>query len=125
MNFKMTPSKLMIVLFTAVTLAIPIATIALPKQERSENENRTLAKFPTLINESKMEKAESFGDVIDAVKWNYITVRDTPSFMDDIETYFSDHLAGREGWVIAKNTMERLVGKESNSATLAIDTDAQ
>lgn len=121
MNFKMTPSKLMIVLFTAVTLAIPIATIALPKQERSENENRTLAKFPTLINESKMEKAESFADVIDAVKWNYITVRDTPSFMDDIETYFSDHLAGREGWVIAKNTMERLVGKEEINGVFTLN----
>lgn len=117
----MTPSKLMIVLFTAVTLAIPIATIALPKQERSENENRTLAKFPTLINESKMEKAESFADVIDAVKWNYITVRDTPSFMDDIETYFSDHLAGREGWVIAKNTMERLVGKEEINGVFTLN----
>ena len=40
MNFKMTPAKLMIALFTVVTLAIPVTTAVLPKQERSENENR-------------------------------------------------------------------------------------
>ncbi len=112
MNFRMTPEKLMIGLFAAVLLSIPIATIALPDMERSENENRTLAKFPTLVNEKKLEQAESFGDYIDAVKWDYITVRDKNSYMDDIEVYYSDHLVGREMWVQAKNGMESLIGKE-------------
>lgn len=121
MNFKMTPSKLMIALFAIVLLAVPIVTIALPKQEKSENENRTLAKFPSLINQTKMDKAESFGDVIGAIRWDYITVRDKPSFMDDIETYFSDHLAGRENWVVAKNNMEKLVGKQEINGVFTID----
>lgn len=121
MKFKMTPAKLMITLFSAVILAVPIVTIALPKQERSENENRTLAKFPTLINQSKMDKAEDFGDVIDAVKWNYITVRDQPSYMDDLETYFADHLAGRETWVTAKNSLEKLIGKQEINEVYTVD----
>ncbi len=112
MNFKMTPEKLMIGLFAAVLLSIPIATIALPDQERSENENRTLAKFPTLINEAKLDKAESFVDYVDAVKWDYLTVRKENSFMDDIEVYYSDHLVGREMWVQTKNSIESLIGKE-------------
>ncbi len=112
MNFKMTPEKLMIGLFAAVLLSIPIATIALPDQERSENENRTLAKFPTLINEAKLDKAETFADYVDAIKWDYLTVRKENSFMDDIEVYYSDHLVGREIWVQTKNSIESLIGKE-------------
>ncbi len=102
-EMKMTPTKLLIALFLIVILAVPIVTIALPKQERSENENRTLAKFPTLLSKD--------GDI----KWDYITVRDKPSFMDDIETYFADHLAGRELWVSAKNKMEKAIGKQEIS----------
>ena len=112
MKFKMTPAKLMIALFTIVTLAIPITTAVLPKQERSENENRTLEKFPDIVNHTKMDKAQNFSEVMDAIKWDYITVRDKDSWMDDFETYFSDHLAGREDWVRVRNEMEKLVGKK-------------
>ncbi len=121
MKFKMTPSKLMIGIFAFVLLAVPISTIILPKQERSENENRTLATFPTLINEKKWDKAEDFGDYIDAVKWDYITVRDEPSFMDDIETYYADHLVGREMWVQTKNKLETLVGKQEINGVYTVD----
>ncbi len=107
----MTPAKLTIALFAIVMLIVPIVTIILPKREWSENENRPLASFPTLIDHKKLDKAENLSDVVGAVKWKYITDRKNPSFMDDIETYFSDHLAGRETWVIASNTMERLSGK--------------
>ncbi len=109
MKFSLSPSRLMIVLFTAVTLALPIATIALPKQERSENENRTLATFPELTDKN--------GDI----KWDYITVRDKPSYMDDLETYFADHLAGREVWVQTKNKMEMLIGKQEINGVYTLD----
>lgn len=111
-KFTMTPAKLMIALFAVVSLAIPITTAVLPKQERSEVENRTLAKFPSLINRTKLDKAENFADVVGAVRWEDITVRDKDSYMDKIETYFCDHLAGREEWVRARNTMEMLAGKK-------------
>lgn len=121
MKFKMTPQKLMIALFAVVILTVPIVTAALPKQERSENENRTLATFPTLINEKKLEKAETLSDYIGAVKWSYITERERNSFMDDIETYFSDHLAGRESWVVASNTLDRLSGKQEINGVVTVD----
>ncbi len=121
MKFKMTPEKVMIALFAVVLMGMPIVTVALPKQERSENENRTLADFPTLVNQSKMDKAEDFGDVIDAIKWDYITVRDKPSFMDDVETYYSDHLAGRESWVMTKNRLETLIGKQEINGIYTVD----
>ena len=111
-KFTMTPAKLMIAIFTVITLAIPIATAVLPKQERSENENRTLAKFPDLVNHSKMDKAENLGDVLGAIRWESITTRDEDSWMDKVETYFVDHLVGREEWVKARNEMETLAGKK-------------
>ena len=120
MKFRMTPAKLMIALFTIVTLAIPITTAVLPKQERSENENRTLEKFPDIVNHTKMDKAQNFSEVMDAIKWDYITVRDKDSWMDDFETYFSDHLAGREDWVRVRNEMEKLVGKKEINGVYTI-----
>lgn len=121
MKFKMTPAKLTIALFTAVTLAIPITTAALPKQERSENENRTLEKFPSIVNETKMSKAESLSDVVGAIKWDYITVRDEDSWMDDFENYFSDHLAGREEWVGIRNKIEMICGKKEINGVYTLD----
>lgn len=121
MNFKMTPGKLMIALFSIVILAVPIVTLALPKQERSENENRTLQELPALVDRNKLNKAENFGDVIKSVKWSYITEREEDSYMDDIETYLSDHLAGRELWVVASNRMERLAGKQEINGVYTAD----
>ena len=121
MNFKMTPQKLMIALVAIVLLAVPIVTLALPKQERSENENRTLKDLPTLVDSNKLNKAENLADVIKSVKWSYITERKNPSYMDDIETYLSDHLAGRELWVVASNKMERLAGKQEINEVFTSD----
>lgn len=120
-KFVMTPSKLMIAIFTVITLAIPIATAVLPKQERSENENRTLEKFPDLINHTKMDKAENLGDVLSAVRWDFITTREEDSWMDKLELYFSDHLVGREEWVRAKNEIETLAGKKEINGVYTLD----
>ena len=121
MKFRMTPAKLTIALFAAVTLAIPAVTAVLPKQERSENENRTLAEFPDLVDHTRMDKAEGLGDVVGAIKWDYITVRDKDSWMDDFETYFADHLVGREDWVRTKNEIENLAGKKEINGVYTLD----
>jgi len=121
MKFRMTPAKLTIALFAAVTLAIPAVTAVLPKQERSENENRTLAEFPDLVDHTRMDKAEGLGDVVGAIKWDYITVRDKDSWMDDFETYFADHLVGREDWVRTKNEIEKLAGKKEINGVYTLD----
>ena len=120
-KFKFTPSKLMIGLFAVITLGISISTIVLPKLERSENENRTLAKFPSLVNEKKLQKAEYFGDVLGAIKWNYLTEREKNSFMDDFEPYFADHLVGRDLWVEGANTLSRLSGKQEINGVYTVD----
>ena len=120
-KFKFTPSKLMIGLFAVILLGISISTIALPKLERSENENRTLAKFPSLVNEKKLQKAENFGDVLGAIKWNYLTEREKNSFMDDFETYFADHLVGRDLWVEGANFLSRLSGKREINGVYTVD----
>lgn len=112
MKFKMTPNKLMIALFTIILFAVPIVTAALPKRERSDNENRTLAKMPTLVNSNKWEKADGFDDYIKAVKWQYINNREGKAFKDDFEKYFCDHIVGRELWVKSSNTLSKLSGKQ-------------
>lgn len=112
MKFKMTPDKLMIALFSTVLLALPVATIVSPKQVKSENENRTLAKFPTLIDEYKLEKAETVKDYFSAFKWNYLNDRTGKAFKDDFETYFCDHIVGRESWVKVCNKLQTLAGKQ-------------
>lgn len=115
MKFKMTPDKLMIALFSAVLLVLPITTAALPKKTKSENENRTLQKQPTLIDKTKWGKAENLKDYWDAVKWDYLNNREGKAFKDDFEKYFCDHLAGRETWVKTCNRLQSIAGiKEIN-----------
>lgn len=120
-KFKFTPDKLMIGVFSVIILGISISTLVLPKQERSENENRSLAKFPSLVNESKLEKAENFSDFLSAVNWKYITERKEASFMDDFETYFADHLVGRDLWVEGANAISRLTGKQEINGVYTVD----
>ena len=120
-KLKFTPDKLMIGVFSVIILGISISTLVLPKQERSENENRSLAKFPSLVNEAKLEKAENFSDFLSAVNWKYITERKEASFMDDFETYFADHLVGRDLWVEGANAISRLTGKQEINGVYTVD----
>lgn len=120
-KLKFTPDKLMIGVFSVIILGISISTLVLPKQERSENENRSLAKFPSLVNVAKLEKAENFGDFLGAVNWKYITERKEASFMDDFETFFADHLVGRDLWVEGANTISRLTGKQEINGVYTVD----
>ena len=120
MNFKMTPNKLMIALFAAVVLVVPIATIVTPKKTFSENENRSLKKLPTIINEQNLKKVTDnekkddlkVDDYFNVIKWKYITNREGKAFKDDLETYFCDHLMGRETWVKTCNRIQTLAGKQ-------------
>ena len=120
-KFKFTPDKLMIGVFSVIILGISISTLVLPKQESSENENRSLAKFPSLVNEAKLKKAENFGDFLGAIKWDYITERKKASFMDDFETYFADHLVGRDLWVEGANAISKLTGKQEINGVYTVD----
>lgn len=109
MNLKFTPDKLMIGLFSVIMAVIVIVTIVQPKAEVSENENRTLAKLPTVFDTTKAEDAANF---LSTIKWKYIADRNGNAFKDDFEAYLCDHIVGRETWVRACNTMQRLSGKK-------------
>ena len=120
-NFKMTPHKLMIGLFALVLGGISLFTAVLPKKEKSENENRYLADFPSAINEKKLETAKNPADVWNSVKWKYINDRSGHAFKDDFETYLSDHIVGREDWVKASNRIQTLSGKKEINGVYTLD----
>lgn len=125
-KFRMTPHKLMIALFAAITLSIPVTSAILPKKERSENENRALAKLPQIVNQSRLNKAENLSDVIKAIRWDEIYVdrsgpEKIPTIMDKMETYLADHIVGRDEWVRAKNTMETVIGKKEINGVYTLD----
>ncbi|MCI5578099.1 MAG: DHHW family protein [Oscillospiraceae bacterium] len=120
-NFKMTPHKLMIGLFALVLGGISLFTAILPKKEKSENENRYLADFPSAINEKKLETAKNPADVWNSVKWKYINDRSGHAFKDDFETYLSDHIVRREDWVKASNRIQTLSGKKEINGVYTLD----
>lgn len=120
-EFKMTPHKLMIGLFALVLCGTSLLTAVLPKKERSENENRTLAQMPTIVNENKLKAAKNPADVWNSVKWKYINDRTGKAFKDDFETFLCDHLAGREMWVKFSNGIQRLSGKQEINGVYTYD----
>ena len=120
-KFKFTPHKLMIILLSLTLCVTSLLTVILTKKEKSDNENRNLAKMPTVVNEAKLERAENFADVLGSVKWKYINDRTGNAFKDDFETYLSDHLAGREGWVKFSNAVQKLTGKQEINGVYTLD----
>lgn len=117
----MTPDKLMIGLFAIVLCGASLMTAVLPKRDKSENENRSLAKFPTVVNEAKLKDAKNPADVWKSVKWKYINDRTGKAFKDDFETYLSDHLAGRETWVKTSNSIQRMMGRREINGVYTVD----
>lgn len=96
MNHK----KLLIVLFFAIIVLLPMATFLLPKSTFSEMENRTLAKAPKITGDSLMDK----------------------SYMKNAETFLSDHMVFRTEFASAKTKLELLQGrKEVNGVFISDD----
>lgn len=111
----------MIALFAVVLCGLGIVTAALPKKEKSENENRSLQKLPTVVNSEKLKKAENPKDVWDSVKWKYLNNRDGSAFKDDFEKFLCDHMAGRELWVKAANSIQKASGKQEINGVYTLD----
>lgn len=82
--------KITALLFMLILVVLPIATIFSKKEEKSEMENRTLAKFPKLL---------------------ISTIKDK-SFMDGFEDYLSDHFILRINWIELKVDIELMLGKK-------------
>ena len=76
--------KINAVIISAIVVCLSIAFIIMPKSDFSENENRSLADFPTF-------------DIEDILSGDY---------MSDIATYLSDHFPFRDEFVGEKNDFE-------------------
>lgn len=82
-------------------LGFMILLPVLPKKEFSENENRYLSAFPQL----------TFKSVKDG------------SFMEDVETYLSDHFPMRDFWIGLRGETERSIGKAEISNVILAEDD--
>ena len=94
--------KIMIVLFGAFMLLLPILTIVFisPEQQPfSENENRYLASFPKL---------------------SLKTIEDE-KFMEGFDEWISDRFIFREGWITLKNKTEQIIGKTEINGVFIVD----
>lgn len=81
-----------VALFAAMLIILPVLTFVFNPSDPepfSENENRSLKKFPEV---------------------SFDTFRDE-TLMNGIEDWFSDRFYGREEWIRVKNGTERLLGK--------------
>ncbi|MBP1559661.1 MAG: hypothetical protein J6C96_00215 [Oscillospiraceae bacterium] len=93
------PNVITCIAFFAILLAFPIITAFLPKESFSQTENRTLQSMPKISSKSVMDR----------------------SFMNKLETFVSDHFAGRTGWIKAKNSMEIALGKYEQNGVYVLD----
>lgn len=75
--------------FFGILIAFPIITAFKPKEKFSDIENRTLQSMP---------------------KASVKTIYDR-SYMNKLETYISDHFAGRTDWIKVKTAVETFAGK--------------
>lgn len=85
--------------FFGILIAFPIITIFTPKEKFSDIENRTLQSMP---------------------KASAKTIYDR-SYMNKLETYISDHFAGRTDWIKAKTAVETLAGKYERNGIYILD----
>lgn len=75
--------------FFGILLAMPIITAILPKKTFSEIENTYLQTMPKISAKAIYDR----------------------SYMNKLETYISDHFAGRTCWIKVKTNLENALGK--------------
>ncbi|MCI8594312.1 MAG: hypothetical protein HFF09_03530 [Oscillospiraceae bacterium] len=86
-------SRFITILFCAVLGVFFLAVLLTPKRDFSPAENRYLQTFPKFSADSLL----------------------SGKFMSQFETFITDQFPGRDGWVGAKASMERMSGKKENN----------
>ena len=81
------------VVFFALLITLPVVTALLPKKERSEMENKPLQKMPSISAKTVFNR----------------------KYMNDLETYISDHFVGRTSWIKSKTVLETSLGKRERN----------
>lgn len=87
------------VVFFGILAAFPIITAFAPKESFSDIENRTLQSMPKASAKTIFDR----------------------SYMNKLETYISDHFAGRTEWIKAKTAVETAVGKYERNGTYILE----
>lgn len=77
------------IIFFAVLITFPVITVFTPKEKFSDMENRTLQTMPEASAKTIFDR----------------------SYMNKLETYISDHFAGRLSWIKGKTAVETAIGK--------------
>lgn len=90
---KIKLQKLTVILFILFIFLFSIGNLIYPKKDYSENENRTLASFPSTSVKSLFNG----------------------NFDDLFETYFSDHFINRDSWIELKAAYKKLTGSLENN----------
>ena len=83
------PNLVTCIIFFAILITFPVISALSEKKSFSEMENKSLKSKPEF-----------------SVKNIY-----SRKYMDDMETYLSDHFAGRTGWIKARTVIETSLGK--------------
>ena len=92
-------NKIISILFCFILAAGTITTALIKDRYYSENERRTLAKFPE-------------------ISWGAVR---SGKFGDSIEKYLADQFPGRDGWVTVKTVTERALGKKESGGVYFAD----
>lgn len=79
--------------FMTIWIVLIILNFLIPPVGFSEQENRTLAKFPTFTWEKLIEG----------------------TYQEELDNYINDHFIFRNGWVKLKSGLEQLLGKTENN----------
>jgi hypothetical protein len=132
-NRTPTYKKITVAVFALILFALPVLSAVFFPPEFSENENRYLARFPSVSLRSDGTEREvtdfesfvaSFSD-----KWNVFSSNakrisifiEEERFMTGFEDWVDDHTAFREQWIVLKNNVERLLGKKEISGVFTAD----
>ena len=95
----MKKNRILPIIFCTFITLFMVLTIILPKQERSANEKRVLAKFPE-------------------ASWENIS---SGKFMSEFDTYLADHFAFREKWVGAYSYATLALGLNGTTSVYSCD----
>lgn len=93
------PNLITCIAFFAILISMPIITAILPKKEFSEMENTSLKKMPKISAKTIFNR----------------------TYMNDLETYISDHFAGRVGWIKGRTILETSLGKQERNGIYILE----
>ena len=93
------PNLITCIAFFAILISMPVITAILPKKDSSEMENKSLADMPEISAKAVFNR----------------------TYMNKLETYISDHFAGRVGWIKARTVLETSLGKQERNGIYILE----